>query len=301
MSWYEEHRLDKNSKRLEKIARKFQLGEKIEEEISDCVSELVMGVLQGGVNSCIQNPNEELSPPEGEMLWLNTEEFKGINRISEDRFSDNLSIELIPQLCYEPSRRNAKGNAFYIPDEKFIVLSIVFGPSDLNDPMQFFHHISRRMSALAKHEVLHFLRDEGGFEDKTNKENYISPNDDGSNYMEYMTQNVELENHLSDFHNNINSGLQYAFNTMPNSLNTILTVHKMPDSQLKRKTLSRIYSTIQEMEGNCQNDFADLGKFSVDPHKIFQYMKRALMLALRNDSDSITKTLDQLQALVRGR
>jgi len=277
MSWYD----IAQSNRLEKLARRFNLGAEIQKEIEELVRSIVYSMVLNGVRPAFDSPNKDLLQDEPYILSFPTEEFLSINRINESRLSDQLNMEVIPTIKYT-TEEDSSSTAEYIVGKSVMILRIQFNRDDLNQgPNSFARRVSEDLIQMSYHEIVHFIKERLGLykEDA----HYTRPEDD---MTQYVYQDIERENHLSDLHNFLLNGIEVLVQKMHFSISYILETNNFPVGQSKKKILSRIYNTIQEMS----NYYKDT------PYsKAIVFAQNALIAALKNDEDLIMKNLKQFQ------
>jgi hypothetical protein len=151
MSWYNRYKNQEGLKRLEKEARRFRLGDKIEREISDLVHSIVNSMVFGGVNKAYDNPHKELSTKDPEVLMFETDEFLAINRMSQDRLPDVLSMEVWPSIKYVEFNE-AHSGAKYAKGLSSMTLDIEMNIDDmLRGPNVFAQVAGDRLTLMAYH------------------------------------------------------------------------------------------------------------------------------------------------------
>jgi len=286
MSWFEASKKNDELKRLQKEARRFRLGDEIEREVRDIVTEVVAGMVFGGVKKALNDPDEKLMSMHSEILSLPTEELARINKIPEGVFADEINVEVYAELTFV-TKGFPSPSAKYIDDLKAIVLSIEFNEDDvISGPGIFAAQVADRLSLMAYHEVIHFIKKTGGFDEKTKR--YVRPEEDP---IQYVFQDTETENHLSDFHNFVLGSPQTLITNVPYAIDTIMVSHEFDEGLKKRKYQSRLYSTIQEM-GSIYNGTRFEG--------LAAELQHAFMSALRRDNQGIQSHLDSAKVILDG-
>ena len=278
---------------MEKFARRFELGKDIEERIETFLDNIVESIVRGGVPVAISKPNVTLSN-EPITFSFPTDEFKRINRIPDNRLADELIIDIVSVLCFVTDPGNAFIGAGYDIEKKMIDTQIFFTTEDIRDPNSFVYKIDEMMTTSIRHEILHFIKDMGDFNirykdrKKEKPRRYIQPQEDATHYL---YQNVELENHLSDFHDAVSGArdVMDLANKLPRSIGFIFNAHKFPEGKTKKKVLSRIYSTVQEMNDRYLGDVHE---------KVAMQIQRIFMAALRNDESLTNQEYQAFERLI---
>jgi len=272
---------------LEKLARRFELGSEINKEIEYFFNYIIPNIIYSGVPEAMSTPNSIIHH-EDIPFSFPTDEFKEINGIHDHLLADTLTVNICPALSYVSDPNNVKVGGLYDTEEKVILSYIFFDYEDILSQEQFVAKVKDIITTSIKHEILHFINDMGDFDKlykdrkKTKKRRYINPEED---FAGYQYQHVELENHMSDFHDAVLGNIFDLLNRIPRSVNFILNAHKLPDGTRKRKALSRLYSTIREMDDHYKNNQYET---------IANKAKRVLISALRNDEAGTNQQIKEL-------
>ena len=279
MEWYERH------KRLEKVARRFQLGSSIENEIKDIVSQIYQAFYQSWAEAARKKPNQKLIT-EQIFLLMDLEEFKSINRIDDDRLPDVLSEGIYLVIQYTPDEKDENFDGQYNYKLDRIEQNLFFNNNSLSNKSVFTEQMTSTIYNTLRHEALHALEHHG---DLTRTTEYYAPPENEPTIEEqskYMYQAIEQEPQMSDFHNYLLTDLRKAVANMVNALNMVLIAHKLPDGERKKKIFSRLYTTVQEMDGFYQNE---------PRQDIVMAVKEVLYHAFKNDENNINNSLQKLK------
>ncbi|MFW5795281.1 MAG: hypothetical protein ACOCV1_07355 [Bacillota bacterium] len=243
MNWY---KYSKNF--IYKKSRRMELGSFISSQIEEIAEYFTNKIFQNNPSDVFSflsftNSGEEtfvdkLSIDINKLEEMYPSLFKNISQ-------SNLTIPIYLKVIFDPKiKEYGVSNGFFSGKSIYIYAYLPPNYNKFNYESDF----KKNLIHTLYHEVLHYIR---SFIPNIEKSEYVSPS---LSIEDYMTQELEKENWLSDFHNLLHD--DSLFNDLKKIklfMAIVQSFNEVKDSKQRKKYLRRLFLTLQEAKQNSSS------------------------------------------------